>query len=144
MFSTILRGSGSGASAVLRFNLPIAPGLNNATRNIPGMGRAKTAVYKQWLKQADAHYVQQNLGRAQKVMVPYAVSMTFPEHLHGDLDGRAKLILDWMVSRNLTIDDRHCYKLTLERIGGCGTGYVYIEVSPYARPLDISRPRAAA
>jgi hypothetical protein len=129
---------------VLKFSLPVAPGLNNATRNIPGRGRAKTAVYKQWLKQADAEYVIQGLGRAKKVAVPYTCEMHFPEYLRGDLDGRAKLLLDFMVSRNLTIDDSFCMKLVLERCRPAGDARVQIEVKPYARSLLPDRARAAA
>ena len=125
---------------MLKFNLPIAPGLNNATRNIPGMGRAKTALYKKWIKQADAHYVIQQLGRQEKVRGPYACVMRFQEHLRGDLDGRAKLILDWMVSRNITDDDSNCRELSLKCDGRAGKAFVEIEVTPYAGSLVSGEP----
>ena len=38
---------------------------------------------------------------------PYICGMIFPLKLKGDLDNRAKCILDWMVSRELTSDDRY-------------------------------------
>jgi hypothetical protein len=98
----------------LKFQLPIAPPLNNAFFNVPGAGRKKTSRYRRWIKDADAHYVLQGLQRATKITTGYIVKMTFPKDLRGDIDGRGKLILDWLVSRNLTIDDKHCKRLLLE------------------------------
>jgi len=84
------------------------------------------------LAAADAYYVLQKLGAAGKIEVPFQCRMTFPP-LAGDIDGRAKLILDWLVSRNLTIDDRHCKKLTLVKDDTRNKlDMVDIEVAPYA------------
>jgi hypothetical protein len=114
----------------LRFTLPVAPPLNNIFLNVPGKGRVKTKRYRQWIKDADDYYLLQGLQRAEKIAVPFACHMKFPKNLRGDLDGRAKTILDWMVSRNLTIDDVHCRKLLLE-YGGSDDS-VFIEVEPHS------------
>ena len=113
---------------VLKLSLPAAPSLNNSTRNVRGVGRVKSTRYKRWLKDADAHYMFQGLGH-ERIDVPFSVRMTFPHGLGGDVDGRAKLILDWMVSRNLTVDDKHCRRLLLQF--GSSSGLVEIEVEPY-------------
>jgi hypothetical protein len=69
--------------------------------------------------------------------------MVFPKGLRGDIDGRGKLVLDWLVSRNLTVDDSHCWGLFLER-GDSPDGIAQIEVAPYAESFDAGRPRAVA
>jgi len=58
---------------------------------------------------------------------PYRCGMIFPRTLKGDLDGRAKLVLDFMVSRGLTSDDKflqgiHCVRDDVP------DGYVIIQV----------------
>jgi hypothetical protein len=113
----------------LKFRLPVAPPLNNAFFNVHGKGRKKTTRYKNWIKSADDYYVLQALGRVPKITTPYTCKMTFPKDLLGDLDGRAKLILDWMVSRDLTIDDKHCRKMLLEY--GDWKYDVQVEVEPH-------------
>lgn len=114
---------------MLKFELPPAPSLNNATINVWGHGRVKSPRYRRWLARADAHYVLQNLGRIPKIKVPYACFMRFPKAKGADIDGRAKLILDWMVSRNLTIDDRYCRRLALEIDETIRDNLVRIEVT---------------
>jgi len=101
---------------MLTLTLPVAPSANNAFLNRKaghGFGRIKSAKYRAWIRQADAYYVLQGMGRFTPVTGHYRVKMVFPE-IHGDLDGRAKLILDWMVSRKLTSDDRFLRKLDTE------------------------------
>ena len=115
---------------MLRLRLPIAPPLNNAYVNVAGHGRRKSARHRAWIKNADAYYVAQGLQRVEKITVPYVCRMIFPKH-RGDIDGRAKLALDWLVSRGLTIDDRHCRDLRLRKTDHPGHD-VYIEVEPHA------------
>lgn len=100
---------------MLTLSLPIAPSANNAFFNRKGnKGRGKSAKYRAWIKQADAHYMLQKKN-VTPIRGLYICGMIFPWTLHGDLDGRGKLILDWMVSRELTSDDRfliglHCVR----------------------------------
>jgi len=77
------------------------------------------------------------------ITVPYVCRMSFSDKLAGDLDGRAKLILDWMVSRSLTPDDRHCWGLFLDKNADVPTKTVLIEVEPYVGSRMPSRARAA-
>jgi hypothetical protein len=118
---------------MLTLSLPLAPSANNAFANRKGgkgFGRIKSGRYKAWIKQADNYYVLQRLGRWGKPITgPYTCKMLFPHKMLGDLDGRAKLILDWMVSRGLTPDDKHLRGLTLERDEEQGTSdHVWIVV----------------
>ena len=130
---------------MLRLDLPPAPPLNNAyANNRRTGGRYKTARYKRWIKQADSYYVLQALHLVPKITVPYQCVMTFPHKMTSDIDGRAKLILDWMVKRELVIDDKFCRRLHLEINPEKDFGDVYIEAEPYdARPFVSDRPLAA-
>jgi hypothetical protein len=130
----------SGANAVLVLELPPAPPLNNAYRNVPGQGRVKTSRYTKWVKQADAHYVLQALHRAPKITVPYVCRMVFPLNMRSDIDSRAKLTLDWMVARGLTIDDRYCRRLILD-MEPLASELVRIEVTPHGDAAH-GEPRA--
>jgi Holliday junction resolvase RusA-like endonuclease len=97
------------------FVLPVAPTANNAFANRKGgkgYGRVKSGRYRAWLKQADAFYTVQRLQNAKITEKPFYCRMDFPK-LRGDLDGRAKLLLDWMVSRELIPDDKHLGGLVL-------------------------------
>jgi Holliday junction resolvase RusA-like endonuclease len=118
---------------MLALSLPVAPSVNNAFINRKGgrgYGRIKSPSYRRWLKQADAYYTLQGLHRAPRITAPYSCKMVFPK-LRGDLDGRAKLLLDWMVSRGLTIDDKHCRKLELEIDIEANGDLVWIRVQPW-------------
>jgi Holliday junction resolvase RusA-like endonuclease len=97
------------------FVLPVAPTANNAFTNRKGgkgYGRVKSSRYRAWLKQADGFYMVQRLQDAKITTTPFYCRMDFPQ-LRGDLDGRAKLLLDWMVSRGITPDDKHLGGLVL-------------------------------
>lgn len=113
--------------------LPLPPSANNAFVNRTkgkGYGRIRSARYRAWRRHADAMYTLQGLGACPILNVPYRCAMTFPP-FRGDLDGRAKLILDWLVSRQLTIDDRHCRKLELEKDFDDRREYVTVILEPW-------------
>jgi Holliday junction resolvase RusA-like endonuclease len=98
--------------ATLTLSLPIPPSVNRAYGNRKsgkGRGRYKTAAYKEWIKNADAHYTLQGLGlqHVAPIRGKYHVTIYMPEDLRGDEDNRVKPVLDWMVSRNLIPDDKH-------------------------------------
>jgi Holliday junction resolvase RusA-like endonuclease len=97
----------------VKFALPVAPTSNNAWSNRKGghgYGRVRSSKYRRWLAQADRWYMVQHLGRLPKISPPFRCHLEFPR-LRGDLDGRIKLILDYLVSRKITPDDRHCCEL---------------------------------
>lgn len=93
----------------LTLSLPVAPTANNAYLNrksAGGFGRLKSTAHRRWLRWADAHYMLQHLGRVEPVHGPYACEMVFPGNLQkGDLDGRVKLLLDYLVKRRLVDGD---------------------------------------
>jgi hypothetical protein len=115
---------------MLTLTLPVAPSANNAFLNRKagrGFGRIKSAKYRAWTKQADAFYMLQGMGRFTPITGPYGARMIFPK-VRGDLDGRAKLLLDWMVSRKLTPDDKFLRKLDTEIDEGNIGNLVWIKV----------------
>ena len=115
---------------MLSFTLPVPPPANNAYINLKRGGRAKSKSHKAWIKNADGFYMLQHLGRHPKIEVPFYCKMIFPHNMHGDLDGRIKLILDWLWKRDLTCDDRYCSKLETERCPDTGESLVWVLVQP--------------
>jgi Holliday junction resolvase RusA-like endonuclease len=114
---------------MLTLTLPVAPSVNSAFLNRKGghgYGRIKSSKYRAWIKNADAHYMVQKRDVV-PVHGPYVCGMIFPNKLKGDLDNRGKLILDWMVSRGLTSDDKFLRSLHLVR-DNTPDGYVIIQV----------------
>lgn len=94
---------------MLTLTLPIPPSVNAAFINRKGgrgRGRIKSAKYRAWIKNADAHYMMQKKD-VTPIRGPYICGMIFPRKMKGDLDNRVKLILDWLVSRELTSDDKY-------------------------------------
>lgn len=132
---------------MLTFSLPLVPSANNAFANRKGgkgFGRVKSGRYRAWVKQADNYYALQRLGKAIPISGPYTCKMVFPPKMRGDLDGRAKLILDWMVSRSLTSDDRYLQKLILERDNEFNTDHVWIVVREADARSQLSGAEALA
>jgi Holliday junction resolvase RusA-like endonuclease len=117
---------------MLTFSLPVAPSANNAFVNRKGghgYGRIRSAAYRAWVKKADAHYLFQKRSLT-PVQGPYFVRMIFHRKMRGDLDGRAKLALDWMVSRGLTSDDSLLQRLELVRDNDYDAENMWIVVFP--------------
>lgn len=123
------RDGAQAAETQIAFALPVAPTTNRAWYNRKsgrGFGRIRSEAYHRWLRQADRWYVVQKLNKLPKISPPFRVHMDFP-HLKGDIDNRAKLLLDYLVSRRITPDDKHCCELLLRR-GGPADGMVWIKL----------------
>lgn len=97
--------------------LPIPPALNNMYVNINGRGRARSAEYNAWMKEADGCLMQQKKARP-KVNASadwYHARLLFPATMKGDVDGRGKAVLDFLVKRAITPDDARCWAVLLSR-----------------------------
>lgn len=117
---------------MISLELPLAPPANNAyanRRNARGSyGRMKSTRYREWQRQADAHYTFQGFGRVTPISGPYRCKMVFPERVRGDLDGRQKLIIDWLVSRKLVPGDDPKFLRKLEsEFGECKLVQITLE-----------------
>jgi Holliday junction resolvase RusA-like endonuclease len=114
---------------MLTLTLPVGPSTNSMFINRKGgrgYGRIKSAKYRAWVKNADAHLMVQKKDVV-PVRGPYKCGMIFPRTLRGDLDNRAKCVLDWMVSRGLTSDDKYLMSSHPVR-GDAPCGYVIVQV----------------
>jgi hypothetical protein len=103
---------------MLTLSLPVAPSVNAAWLNRKrgsGRGRIKSAKYHSWMRQADAYYQLQGLGRVAPIRGFYSVRIVMPENMRGDEDNRVKPVLDWLVSRRLTPDDRYLRGHSVDR-----------------------------
>jgi crossover junction endodeoxyribonuclease RusA len=99
---------------MVKLSLPVTPSVNAMYRNVPKKGRVKSRVYRDWLRDADAHFLMQK-RRIASVEGEYEVAIKLPKATRGDVDNRTKAVLDFMVSRGITADDRHCRKVSTER-----------------------------
>lgn len=94
--------------------LPIPPSVNCLYRNVRGRGRVKTKAYKQWLTQADGHMVLQRM-LIEPVRGPIALTIRVPAKMRGDISNRLKACEDYLVTREITPDDKHNWKVSIER-----------------------------
>lgn len=108
-------------------SLPLPPSSNSLFANVPRRGRVRTTAYKNWIDDADDYFLMQRRNVV-PIGGPYAVSIRVPFKMRGDIDNRAKPLLDWLVSRELTADDKHLHRLTIERGDTIGPKMCEIEV----------------
>ena len=95
--------------------LPIPPSVNEMYYNRKGgkgRGRIKTAKYRKWIAEADKWYLEQKKN-IQRVTGPYELSIKLPK-IRGDLSNRIKIAEDYLVSREITSDDRYNRKISIE------------------------------
>jgi Holliday junction resolvase RusA-like endonuclease len=93
--------------------LPIPPSVNALYGNRKG-GRYKTALYRTWLRLADALLLTQKRSLV-KFTGELEVHIRLPKRMRGDVSNRIKAVEDFLVSREVTGDDRHNWRVTIER-----------------------------
>ena len=107
----------------IRLALPIPPSLNSHTRNVPGVGRVKTAAYKQW--RDDAGWIVRT-AKVGRIVGRYTLTMYVPEKMAGDVDNRAKGCLDLFVSLGVTDDDHSCQDSRVKRSTAIPKGECFV------------------
>jgi Holliday junction resolvase RusA-like endonuclease len=104
--------------------LPVPPSVNDLTRNVShkeriiskgkARGRRRTREYEAWIKKADAYYMTQK-----KIVRPVRgkleIKIRLPMKMRGDVSNRIKAAEDYLVSREITGDDKHNWKISAER-----------------------------
>lgn len=96
--------------------LPVPPSVNDMYFNVRGRGRAKSQAYKQWITDADGYLLERaQLRGSPTIHGPYEVAIKLPAGTRGDVDNRTKAVLDYLVSRAITDDDKHCRRVSIER-----------------------------
>ena len=104
-----------GCPPEVSLRLPVPPSVNQLYGNRRGC-RYKTKRYRDWLLQAGLYHVAQWRKTGELYgQGAYIVHIRIPQKLRGDADNRIKPILDFLVSRSVTDDDKHCQKVTCER-----------------------------
>lgn len=100
-------------------DMPFPPSVNRIWRaQRGGMGKAVrlSEEYVEWKKQTDLRVmVNRTFRGAHQIKGPFEahIALNMDEQL-GDLDNRAKAVMDWAQSRELISDDKFCMRLTIE------------------------------
>lgn len=104
----------------LDFNMPLPPSANNATVNLPGRGRGKSAAYLQWQK--DAAWAVKGFGPKGRIEGRFTFTILVSSNMKGDVDGRIKLAQDLFVSLGIVPDDSRAWSAKAERSDAVGLG----------------------
>ncbi len=120
------------AAAVL--TVPVPPSVNELFRNVPGKGRVKTQVYKDWR----AHAL--TAIRLQKVRpVPGYIFVIINVEMVGDradLDNRAKAIFDAVVEAKIITDDNIISGFAMGKLPAAN-GIAHLHIIPIVEPITI-------
>ncbi len=107
---------------MITLHLPMPPSVNQAYRNVPGVGRVKTDAARKY-EGAVLAILMVHRPRIKTITGDVVVSAAFgPRNKRRDLDNCAKLPLDALVKAGVIEDDRHIVKLTLawdNSVDGC-------------------------
>lgn len=97
-------------------DLPYPPSINRIWRaNKAGPQHvSKSPEYRAWLRHADQITLATAQFRGLKtIMGPFEAKIVLKRQ-RGDLDNRAKGVLDWLQSRLVVADDKFCERLVME------------------------------
>lgn len=94
------------------FEIDKPPSVNNMFVNIPGKGRVRSGEYTRWMRNQLKFLMAQ---RARPVPTPVSVEIFIPASTRGDIDNRAKPILDLIVKAGIIPDDNtnHVRSITM-------------------------------
>lgn len=101
---------------MIRLRLPTPPSVNALYYNCCGKGkrgRGKTKRYRDWIKEADSWFLMQKRELGQ-VRGPCDVMIMFPK-TRKDLSNMIKALEDYLVSREITGDDKNNHSITVKR-----------------------------
>jgi Holliday junction resolvase RusA-like endonuclease len=97
-------------------DLPMPPSVNRIWRaNRAGPKQVSISPeYAAWKRHADQMVLQMAQFRGLKTIVGKFEAKIVLKRCRGDLDNRAKGVLDFLQSRAVVVDDKYCERLTLE------------------------------
>lgn len=97
-------------------DLPVPPSVNRIWRaNRAGPNKVSLSPeYKQWKDHADRVAMSTAQFRGLKTIRGKFEVKIVIQRQRGDLDNRAKGILDWLQSRAVVVDDKFCERLVME------------------------------
>lgn len=99
---------------MIELHLPIPPSVNGSTRNVPGRGRVKGKKLKAWIVQADKAYLLQKRSIT-PMRGACVVEIQLPASMRGDVSNRIKHAEDYLVSREITGDDKNNWEVRAKR-----------------------------
>lgn len=70
--------------------------------------------YRRWKNEADALAMSTAQFRGLKPITGKFEAKIVVKRSAGDIDNRGKGVLDWLQSRGVILDDKHCERITLE------------------------------
>lgn len=88
----------------MKLRLPVPPSVNAMYRNVRGVGRVKTKVYKDWA--AAAGYLLKHQSLSCSILVPVSIHIKVPTNNRRDLDNHAKPIIDALDKAGIIDNDR--------------------------------------
>lgn len=54
------------------------------------------------------------------------MEINLPEMMRGDIDNRSKAVIDFLASRGVTPDDKHLWKVSIERSRDVEPGWCHV------------------
>lgn len=95
-------------------DLPFPPSVNHIwCRTKRGVYRS--ARYLRWMERSDALVMASKQYPRRKIAGPFEAKIQLSVKAgRGDLDNRIKVTLDWLQSRDVIAEDKHCRKLVVE------------------------------
>lgn len=103
-------------------NLPVPPSVNALYANNKGngKGRFKTKKYEAWIEEADVWVLarrRESRLRLWEEPTKGWINLTIkiPADTPGDVSNRTKAVEDYLVSRNITGDDKNNWMVSIER-----------------------------
>jgi len=94
--------------------LPLSPTTNNLFVNVPGKGRVASQEYRKWVQTAGLTLNVAKRGQTFGKML-VQVGIMVPRKNRGDIDNRAKAVLDLFTVCGVWDDDKQVERLTIER-----------------------------
>ena len=116
--------------------LPVPPSTNNLYVN-GKRGRFKSQRYKEWEIEAMDWLRQQ---KSNVVIGAYSMEIKLPEMIRGDIGNREKAISDLLVAEGSIPDDKHAWRISIERNPNIPPGECHVTV----RSIKTSNNREAA
>ena len=97
---------------MITVRLPVPPSTNNLYEN-GRRGRYRSREYDAWIEEALYCLGQQKIRDV--IIGAFAMAIRVPIKLRGDISNRIKAPEDLLVKQGLIPDDKHAFKISIER-----------------------------
>ncbi len=94
--------------------LPFPVSVNMAYRNVLRVGRVKTAAYKKWLAEAEAHIFENGIRGGIEGPYSLEIELDRQDKRRRDLDNYTKVLSDFLVAHRFVQDDSLCERLQIK------------------------------